>query len=113
MYKEKKVEKLFYSISEVSEMFGVKPSLLRYWEEEFDTLRPRKNSRGVRMYTDKDIETLHLIYHYAKERGMKLSGVKAKLKENRVNADNDVEVVSRLQNIRSMLKEILDNLKTE
>ena len=61
-------EKLFYTMGEVSEMFDVKPSLLRYWEEQFPTLRPKRNKKGNRLYSPQDVEQLKTIYHLVKER---------------------------------------------
>lgn len=68
--------KLYYSIGEVSELFGVAPSLIRYWESEFSTLKPAKNSKGERKYTVKDIELLQQIFHLVKERGFTIDGAK-------------------------------------
>ena len=72
-YKEKKVEKLYYSIGEVAEMFGVNTSLIRFWEKEFDIIKPKKNKKGNRFFTKSDIENFNLIFHLVKERGMTLS----------------------------------------
>lgn len=105
-YKEKKVEKLYYSISEVASMFNVNASLIRYWEKEFDILQPKKNKKGNRLFTSKDIDNIYIIYHLVKERGMTLKGVKKKLKENREDTINNVEVVKSLQNIKNLLLEI-------
>ena len=80
-YKEKKVEKLYYSIGEVADMFNVNTSLIRFWEKEFDVIKPKKNKKGNRFFTIQDIENIKLIYHLVKERGMTLSGAKKKLKD--------------------------------
>lgn len=109
-YKEKKVEKLYYSISEVASMFNVNASLIRYWEKEFDVLQPKKNKKGNRLFTSKDIDNIYIIYHLVKERGMTLKGVKKKLKENREDTINNVEVVKSLQNIKNLLIEIREGL---
>ncbi|MQY79709.1 MAG: MerR family transcriptional regulator [Bacteroidetes bacterium] len=109
-YKEKKVEKLYYSISEVASMFNVNASLIRYWEKEFDILQPKKNKKGNRLFTSKDIDNIHIIYHLVKERGMTLKGVKKKLNENREDTINNVEVVKSLQNIKNLLIEIREGL---
>jgi len=109
-YKEKKVEKLYYSISEVASMFNVNASLIRYWEKEFDVLQPKKNKKGNRLFTSKDIDNIYIIYHLVKERGMTLKGVKKKLKENREDTINNVEVVKSLQNIKNLLLEIREGL---
>lgn len=109
-YKEKKVEKLYYSISEVASMFNVNASLIRYWEKEFDVLQPKKNKKGNRLFTSKDIDNIYIIYHLVKERGMTLKGVKKKLKENREDTINNVEVVKSLQNIKNLLLQIREGL---
>nr|WP_321453339.1 MerR family transcriptional regulator [uncultured Carboxylicivirga sp.] len=109
-YKEKKVEKLYYSIGEVAEMFEVNTSLIRFWEKEFDVIKPHKNKKGNRMFTPKDIENFHLIYHLVKEKGMTLKGAQKKLKENRDDTIHDFEVVSKLKEIRELLIEVRDNI---
>jgi DNA-binding transcriptional MerR regulator len=82
-YKEFKIEKLYYPIGEVAEMFDVSSSLIRYWEKEFDILKPRKNKKGNRLFTKVDIENLKIIFHLVKERGYTLEGAKQKLKDNK------------------------------
>ncbi|MBA7532292.1 hypothetical protein ES705_24518 [subsurface metagenome] len=109
-YKEKKVEKLYYSIGEVASMFNVNASLIRYWEKEFDILQPTKNKKGNRLFTSKDIDNIFIIYHLVKERGMTLKGVKKKLKENKEDTINNVEVVKYLQNIKNLLIAIREGL---
>jgi len=109
-YKEKKVEKLYYSIGEVAEMFHVNTSLIRFWEKEFDIIKPHKNKKGNRLFTPKDIENFHLIFHLVKEKGMTLKGAQKKLKENKEDTVNNFEVVSRLKDIRDLLIEVRDNI---
>lgn len=109
-YKEKKIEKLYYSIGEVADMFKVNTSLIRYWEKEFDIIKPKKNKKGNRFFTQADIENFHLIFHLVKERGMTLKGAKQKLKENKEDTENNFTVVTRLQEIKNLLLEIKDAL---
>jgi DNA-binding transcriptional MerR regulator len=109
-YKEKKVEKLYYSIGEVADMFNVNTSLIRFWEKEFDVIKPKKNKKGNRFFTIQDIENIKLIYHLVKERGMTLSGAKKKLKDNREDTNNNFEVVKTLTQIKEMLLEIKEGL---
>lgn len=109
-YKKPKIEKVFYSISEVAEMFNVNTSNIRFWENEFDILKPHKNKKGNRMFTNEDIENLKIIYHLLKERGLTIKGAQKKLKENKEDTFQNFEVVSRLQEIRQMLLEIKDEL---
>jgi len=109
-YKEKKIEKLYYAIGEVAEMFDVNTSLIRFWEKEFDIIKPKKNKKGNRFFTQQDIDHFHLIYHLVKERGMTLKGARKKLKENREETDNNFDVVNRLQEIRELLLEIREEM---
>ncbi len=110
-YKETKIEKLYYTIGEVAEMFKVNTSLIRFWEKEFDIIKPHKNKKGNRLFTPKDIENFHLIFHLVKEKGMTLSGANKKLKENKEDTVNNFEVVTRLQQIKGFLTELRDNLE--
>ncbi len=105
------IRKLLYSMGEVSEMFDVNPSLIRYWETQFDVLKPKKNKKGNRLFTPEDVRTLKVIYHLVKERGMTLEGAKKSLKQNRGAADRDSELLERLQRIRSLLVEVREDLK--
>jgi len=106
----KKIEKLYYSIGEVADMFNVNTSLIRYWEKEFAIIKPKKNKKGNRLFTQKDVDNFHLIFHLVKERGMTLEGAKNKLKENKDDTLNNFEVIQSLKEIRQMLVEIKDNL---
>ena len=81
-YKDKPITKLYYSIGEVAKMFDVNTSLIRFWENEFDILKPKKNKKGNRLFTQKDVDNLKIIYHLVKERGFTLDGAKKKLREN-------------------------------
>lgn len=109
-YKEKKVEKLYYSIGEVARIFEVNTSLIRFWEKEFDVIKPKKNKKGNRFFTKQDIDNFHLIYHLVKERGMTLQGAKKKLKENKEDTVNNFEIVKSLNDIKNLLLEIKDAL---
>ena len=102
-YKEKEITKLYYSISEVAAMFEVNTSLIRFWEKEFDIIKPKKNKKGNRLFTPKDIENLRVIYHLVKERGFTLDGAKRKLKENPDDTVQNVEIITRLRGIRAFL----------
>jgi len=109
-YREKKVEKLYYSIGEVAKIFDVNTSLIRFWEKEFDVIKPKKNKKGNRFFTKQDIDNFHLIYHLVKERGMTLQGAKKKLKENKEDTINNFEIVKSLSEIKNLLLEIKDSL---
>lgn len=95
--------KIYYSVGEVCELFGVNASLLRFWEEEFPILKIAKNSRGHRIYTTADVDNLRLIYHLVKEQGMTLEGARKRLRGNRKEVNHEAEIVERLRNIRNML----------
>lgn len=109
-YKEFKIEKLYYPIGEVAEMFEVSTSLIRYWEKEFDILKPRKNRKGNRLFTPTDIENLKIIFHLVKERGYTLEGAKQKLKANKEDTFEKHKIIDSLKKIRSFLVEIKDEL---
>ncbi|MDX9696694.1 MAG: MerR family transcriptional regulator [Bacteroidales bacterium] len=109
-YKEKKVEKLYYSIGEVAEMFNVNASLVRYWEKEFDIIKPHKNKKGNRFFTIEDIENFHLIYYLVKELGLTLKGAQKKLKENRESTMNNFEAVKTLKEVKALLLEIREEI---
>mgnify|MGYP002514873065 CR=1 FL=1 len=108
-------EKLFYTMGEVSEMFDVKPSLLRYWEEQFPTLRPKRNKKGNRLYSPQDVEQLKTIYHLVKERGMTIDGAKKALREQRKEGTvaRNAQLMERLQRIRALLLEVREDLKSD
>ncbi|TNF25647.1 MAG: MerR family transcriptional regulator [Bacteroidetes bacterium] len=109
-YKEKPITKLYYSIGEVAKMFDVNSSLIRYWENEFEILKPKKNAKGNRLFTQQDVDNLKVIYHLVKERGFTLDGAKKKLRENREDTVQNEEIVERLKEIRSFLVELRNNL---
>lgn len=95
--------KLFYSIGEVAAIFDVNESLLRFWEKEFDIIKPKKNAKGTRSYTKEDIEDIRLIYHLVKEKGMTLVGAKKRIKEEKKGVVAQVELMDRLLKIKDEL----------
>jgi DNA-binding transcriptional MerR regulator len=109
-YKEKKVEKLYYTIGEVADMFHVNTSLIRYWEKEFELIKPKKNKKGNRLFTHKDIDNFHIIYHLVKERGMTLKGAKKKMKENKDEEEYTFEIVKSLEQIKEMLLDVKETI---
>ena len=108
---ERKSRKIYYTMGEVSEMFDVNPSLIRFWEQKFDILKPDKNKKGNRLFTPKDVENLKLIYHLVKEKGMTLKGAQMKLRENKAETETNFEVVKRLKAIKEELLQIKDQLQ--
>ena len=99
-------EKRYYGIGEVARAFDVNTSLIRFWEKEFDVLQPKKNAKGNRKFTPKDIKNLELIYHLVKERGFTLEGAKKELLRQRDRDREKAEVVNRLKEIRTLLEEL-------
>ena len=102
--------KLLYSMGEVTEMFDVNASLIRYWESKFDCIKPHKNKKGNRMFTPSDIENFKLIYHLVKEKGMTLEGANSAMKRRNKSVKRDVSILERLQNIRATLVEVRESL---
>lgn len=108
--KPEKSLKIYYSIGEVAQMFGVNESLLRYWEKEFPQIQPKKAGRGIRQYRREDVETIRLIFHLVKERGMTLQGARQSLTANRDEEIRRMEVMDRLKAIREELIGMRDAL---
>jgi len=104
------VKKIYFSIGDVAEMFNVNTSLIRFWEKEFDIIKPHKNQKGTRYFTQQDIDNFHLIFHLVKERGFTLQGAKDKLNENKTETIDHHEIVKSLEKIKSFLIEIKENL---
>lgn len=107
---EHKKNKVYYTMGEVAEMFDVNPSLLRYWEQEFDILKPHRNKKGNRLFTPKDVDNIRVIYHLLKERKMKIEVARKYLRDNRKEVDRDTEITERLMHIRAILQEIRQDL---
>ena len=103
--KKDKDVKIYSSISEVAQIFGVNESTLRFWEKEFDIISPRKTEKGTRFYKTEDIDAVRLVYHLVKERGLTLAGAKQKLKDNKETVIQQEEIVTRLKQIK---EELLD-----
>jgi DNA-binding transcriptional MerR regulator len=101
--KKDKNLKLFHSIKEVAQMFDVRESTLRFWEKEFDIINPRKTPKGTRFYKQEDIDTIRLIYHLVKVRGMTLAGARQKLKDNKEMTIRQEDVINRLKQIKEEL----------
>ena len=104
-------DKIYYRLNELAKAFGVNPSLLRYWEKEFSFLiKPKKNSKGERLFTKKDVESFKLIFHLVKENGYTLEGAKKKLREKRQKVNKNLSVIERLEKIKIELTKVRDNL---
>ena len=103
-------EKRYYGIGEVARAFGVNTSLVRFWEKEFDVLKPKKNAKGNRKFTPQDIKNLQLIYHLVKERGFTLEGAKTHLKEEKQKTLSNFEIIQKLERVKSELVKIKNQL---
>lgn len=109
-YKEREINKLYYTMGEVSAMFGVNPSQIRFYEKEFDVLRPKKNKKGNRLFTQEDISNLKIIFNLVKEKGYTLQGARDYLKSNKSEAKENQRVIDSLERLKSFLQEVRDSL---
>ena len=107
---DKETPKLYYSIGEVSQLFNVNTSLIRFWEKEFEILRPKKNAKGNRLFTPEDLDNLKIIFHLVKERGYTLDGAKKKMRDNKNDLDHNVKMVESLKKVRSFLEELKEQM---
>ncbi len=105
-----KEEKLYYSIGEVSKLFDISRSLIRYWESEFEILKPHKNGKGERKFTKKNIEQLNIIYHLVKERGFTLKGAKSEIESNKNKLQKKHQALKKLNELKGFLQEISNSL---
>src|SRR5690606_5793921 len=103
-------EKRYYAIGEVAEAFGVNTSLIRFWEKEFDVLKPKKNAKGNRKFTPQDIKNLEFIYPLVKERGFTLEGAKTHLKEEKKKTLDNFEIIRKLESVKAELVKIKTQL---
>jgi len=105
-------EKLYYKIGEVANLFKVNTSLIRYWEQEFDFLRPKKSQKGTRYFNRKDIDNFEIIHHLVKEKGLTIQGARDYLQNQKDgNAIDKLEVINTLKRTKSLLKELRKNLE--
>lgn len=109
-YKEKEIEKLYYSIGEVAELLNVAPSLIRFWESEFDGIKPKKNRKGNRQFTKDDIDNIRTIFHLVKEKGFTLQGAKEMLRNDTKAVKNSMNMIDSLKRVRSFLVELREKL---
>ena len=107
-----KDQKIYYSIGEVAKILDVNNSLIRFWEKEFEIIKPKKNSGGNRIFTKNDLKNISLIHHLLKEKKYTIEGAKKKIRENKDGAIKNQEIIKNLQKIRTQLAEIREYLKT-
>lgn len=98
--------KFYYSIGEVADMFDVNTSTIRYWEKEFSVLRPRKNKKGNRLFTQRDVRYVHVIYQLLKVKGYTLAGVKQALKDKFSEYEERIILLETLDKTRSFLLDL-------
>ncbi|MEJ6792124.1 MAG: MerR family transcriptional regulator [Lacinutrix sp.] len=103
-------EKRYYAIGEVAKAFNVNTSLIRFWEKEFDVIKPKKNAKGNRKFTPEDVKNLQFIYHLVKERGFTLEGAKTHIKEEKQKSLTNFEIISKLENVKAQLIKLKNEL---
>lgn len=105
-------EKLYYRIGEVAQKFNVQPTLIRYWEREFDFIKPHKSEKGTRMFTQKDVERFEIVYHLVKEKGMTIQGTKDYFKKHYDSKSIDkLEIINTLKKTRDLLSDVKSALE--
>lgn len=109
-YKDKPIEKKYYSIGEVAQIFGVATSLIRFWQEEFDIINPKKNKKGHRVFSKEDIDNIKVVYHLVKEKGYTLEGAKDVIKGERHRLQNKLKIIASLEKIKGFLVNMQDEL---
>ena len=103
---DQELTKLYYSIGEVAKMFGVSKSLIRFWEAEFESLRPHKNSKGDRRFTKQNIQQFKVIYELVKERGFTIKGAKQELLDNKEKYENRAHAIQTLTKLKRLLNRV-------
>ncbi|HIY75367.1 MAG TPA: MerR family transcriptional regulator [Candidatus Sphingobacterium stercorigallinarum] len=109
-YKEREINKLYYTMGEVTEMFDVNASQIRFYEREFDILQPKKNKKGNRLFTQNDIANLKVIFNLVKDKGYTLQGARDFLKNNKNEARENQRIIDSLENLKKFLLEVRDSL---
>ncbi|MBV6646670.1 MAG: MerR family transcriptional regulator [Cyclobacteriaceae bacterium] len=109
-YKEKEIEKKYFTIGEVAEELKVATSLIRFWESEFDIIKPKKNRKGNRQFTKEDIKNVKLIYHLVKEKGYTLQGARDFISSDVDTATDKIELIESLKKVRNFLTELKSSL---
>ena len=109
-YKEKEINKLYYPIGEVAEMFAVNTSMIRFYEKEFEMLQPKKNAKGNRLFRPEDIENLKIIFHLIKDKGFTLQGAKDYMKSNRDEVQENQKLIETLERLKTFMLKLSDEL---
>ncbi|GGH05368.1 MULTISPECIES: MerR family transcriptional regulator [Pedobacter] len=109
-YKERDINKMYYTMGEVTEMFNVNASQIRFYEKEFDILQPKKNKKGNRLFTPEDIENLKIIFNLVDEKGFTLKGAKEYLKNNKSDVKENQRIIDSLEKLKSFLVNLAEEL---
>lgn len=109
-YKERDITKRYYTMGEVTEMFGVNASQIRFYEKEFDILQPKKNKKGNRLFTPEDVENLKVIFHLVKDKGFTLQGAREYLKNNKSEVKENQKVIDSLERLKQFLLQVKEQL---
>jgi len=109
-YREKEIEKKYFTIGEVAEELKVATSLIRFWESEFDIIKPKKNRKGNRQFTKEDIKHVKLIYHLVKEKGYTLQGARDFIKSDVEAASDKIELIESLKKVKAFLIKMKEDL---
>ena len=109
-YKEKEISKLYYTMGDITEMFGVNASQIRFYDKEFNILQPKKNKKGNRLFSPEDVENLKAIFHLVKEKGFTLKGARDYLKSNKNEVKENQKVINSLEQLKKFLLEVKDQL---
>lgn len=109
-YKEREIEKLYYTMGEVTQLFDVNASQIRYYEREFEILQPKKNRKGNRLFSAEDVENLKIIFSLIKDKGFTIQGAKDFLKSNKNEVKENQKVIDSLERLKQFLLEVKEKL---
>ena len=109
-YKERDISKLYYTMGEVTQMFDVNASQIRFYEKEFDIIQPKKNKKGNRLFTPEDIENLKIIFHLTDDKGFTLKGAKEHLKNNSGDVKENQKIIASLEKLKDFLLKLNDEI---
>ena len=107
---KQETDKVYYTIGEVADMFNVNTSLIRFWEKEFDIIKPHKNKKGNRLFSKEDVDNFHMIYQLVKESGYTLQGAKERMKNNKDNTEKNFEIIKSMNKLKDFLLAIKEEL---
>jgi DNA-binding transcriptional MerR regulator len=109
-YKEREINKMYYTMGEVTEMFSVNASQIRFYEKEFDILQPKKNKKGNRLFTPEDVENLKMIFHLVDDKGFTLKGAKDHLKNNSGDVKENQKIIASLERLKDFLLKLNEEI---